>query len=37
MTVLAKVFYLWVEMESIFRPAGIIADSAELLYVSEYK
>jgi len=34
MTVVAKVFYLWVETGSMVRPAGIIADPAELLYAS---
>jgi hypothetical protein len=30
----AKVFYLWVETGSMFRPAGIIANLAELIYDS---
>jgi len=31
---MAEVFYLWVERGSMFRSTGIIADPAELLYVS---
>jgi len=34
MTAVAKVFYLWVETESMFRSTGIIANPAELLYAS---
>jgi len=34
MTAVAKVFYLGVETGSMFRPTGIIADNAELLYAS---
>jgi len=32
MTAVAKMFYLGVEMGSMFRPSGIIADNAELFY-----
>jgi hypothetical protein len=34
MTAVAKVFYLWIERGSMFRSNGIIANPAELLYVS---
>jgi hypothetical protein len=33
----AKVFYLWVGTGSMFCPAGIIADPAELTYTSQHK
>ena len=37
MTALARVFYLFVETESMFCPTVIIADPAGLLYASQHK
>jgi len=34
MTAVAKEFYLWVEIGSVFPSTGIITDNAELLYAS---
>jgi hypothetical protein len=34
MTAMAKMFYLWIETESMVRPTGIIAQPEELLFAS---